>query len=303
MGTLQIHSENILPILKKWLYSDKEIFVRELVSNACDAIAKLRHLSQTGEGRIDIAIEGDTLRFSDTGLGMTAEEVEKYIAQLAFSGAEEFVKTYEAKEEMIGHFGLGFYSAYMVAETVEILTRSHTGADPVHWQCDGSSEYTLEPATREETGTDVILHIEDREYLEIERIRTILRKYCSFLSTPIYLQGERINGTEPLWIKAPAECTEEEYRGFYRLLYPMEEEPLFWIHLNVDVPFHLKGILYFPRLRRDFDFSKNAIQLYSNRVFVSDSCKDLLPDYLMALRGAIAADRTSYLALPTAPSH
>lgn len=301
-GTLKIHSENILPIIKKWLYSEKDIFVRELVSNACDAIAKLKILREKGETRardeefrIDVRIdkEARTLCFSDTGLGMDATEVETYIAQLAFSGAEDFIAKYSSEKEgdqIIGHFGLGFYSAYMVASRVDIQTRSYREeAQPVFWSCDGSSQYTLDVGSRDRRGTDILLHLaaDESEYLETERLERILNHYCSFLPFPIYLNDKRLNEEEPLWMKLPSECTKKDYLAFYRHLYPSEPEPLFWVHLNVDFPFHLKGILYFPKLRRDFDFSRNAIKLFCNRVFVSDDCKDLIPEYLTVLRGAI----------------
>ena len=300
--TLQIHSENILPIIKKWLYSDKDIFVRELVSNACDAINKLRVLREQGETdavdsefRIEVRIDkaAGKIRFIDTGIGMDAEEVEKYIAQLAFSGAEDFLKKYESKDEgdqIIGHFGLGFYSAYMVADKVQINTKSYKkDAKPVFWSCDNTHEYEIAEGSRSERGTEIILYVNDenKEYLEAAKLRQILNKYSSFLPFPIYLDDTHINTKEPLWLKAPSECKEEEYIEFYRHLYPMGEEPLFWVHLNVDYPFHLKGILYFPKLRRDFDFKKNNIQLYCNRVFVSDDCKEIIPEYLMMLQGII----------------
>lgn len=296
-GTIKIHSENILPIIKKWLYSDKDIFVRELVSNACDAIYKLRSLSedQSQDWRIDIHIDKEkkTLAFSDNGIGMTAEEVEKYIAQIAFSGAEEFVKKYQSNKEedqIIGHFGLGFFSAYMVAETVEIQTLSYQqGAEPVYWRCDGSSTYTIEQGQRAERGTAVTLYLapNEEEYLDPAKMRHILSYYCGFLPYPIYLNGSRINDNPPLWIKPPSECTDKEYIDFYRHLFPGEADPLFWVHLNVDYPFHLKGILYFPKISHENELKKESIKLYCNRVFVSDNCKDLLPDFLMILRGAI----------------
>lgn len=301
-GSLQIHSENILPIIKKWLYSDKDIFVRELVSNACDAIQKVKVLRDQGEiqaddkeFRIDIHLnkEAHTLTFTDNGIGMTAEEVKKYIAQIAFSGAEEFLSKYKSNDErdqIIGHFGLGFYSAYMVADKVEINTLSYQeGAEPVFWSCDGSSDYELGKGTRQTRGTEITLFIgkEHEESLDQAHLRQILGHYCSFLPYPIYLDGEQINTQEPLWIKAPSECSEKDYLNFYQYLYPTEEPPLFWVHLNVDYPFHLKGILYFPKIRRDFDFNKNTVKLYCNRVFVSDNCKDLIPNYLMVLRGMI----------------
>ena len=299
---LEINSENILPIIKKWLYSDKDIYVRELVSNACDAIHKVKILrdqgvlqAQDSEFRIDIKIDKNErkITFSDTGIGMTADEVQKYIAQIAFSGAEDFMDKYksnEEKDQFIGHFGLGFYSAYMVAEKVEINTLSYQpGAEPVLWTCDGSAEYILEKGTRQTRGTDITLFIdkESDEYLEEARLRQILEHYCSFLPYPVYLGERRINTQEPLWIKSPNACTDQEYKDFYRHLYPMEEEPLFWVHLNVDYPFHLKGILYFPKLQRNFDMQKNTVKLYCNRVFVADNCKDVIPDYLMVLRGVI----------------
>ncbi|MCP5492852.1 MAG: molecular chaperone HtpG [Chlamydiales bacterium] len=291
---LKIHSENILPILKKWLYSEHEIFVRELISNACDAIAKLNLLGvDGGEHRIDVTIDKKkkTLTFSDTGLGMTAEEVEKYIAQLAFSGAEDFIQKYSDKgssEQIIGHFGLGFYSSYMVAHTVEIDTLSYLeDAKAAHWLCDGSSDYTLDEGKREKRGTTITLHIEDEDYLEESKLKEILKRFCSYLPAPIYLGEERINPSEPLWLKNPSDCTDQEYIDFYRELYPMDQDPIFWIHLSVDYPFHLQGILYFPKITRRMDIDKSSIQLYCNRVFVSDNCRDIIPDYLMVLRGAI----------------
>ncbi|MCE2983268.1 MAG: molecular chaperone HtpG [Parachlamydia sp.] len=301
-GTLEIHSENILPIIKKWLYSDKDIYVRELVSNACDAIQKVKILRDQGEVeakdedfRIDIQIDKEAriLRFSDNGIGMDAEEVKKYIAQIAFSGAEEFLSKYKSENEndqIIGHFGLGFYSAYMVADKVEINTLSYKpGAEPVLWICDGSSDYELGSGKRAERGTDISLFIgkEHDECLDQAHIRQVLTQYCSFLPYPIYLDGERINEKDPLWIKPASECTKEDYLNFYHKLYPMEEDPLFWVHLNVDYPFNLKGILYFPKMRKDFDYNKSSVSLYCNRVFVSDNCKDLIPNYLTVLKGVI----------------
>ncbi len=300
--SIEIHSENILPIIKQWLYTDRDIFVRELVSNACDAIHKVKVLRDQGDAkandeefRIEVKVdkEAKTLTFIDTGIGMDAEEVEKYIAQIAFSSAEEFVSKYQSKQEgdqIIGHFGLGFYSAYMVADKVEINTLSYKkGAQPVFWSCDGSSEYELKEGTHKTRGTEITLHInkDNEEYLEGLRINQILSHYCAFLPYPIYLGDKCINSHEPLWIKPPSQCTEKEYLEFYRYLYPMQEDPLFWLHLNVDYPFHLKGILYFPKLRRDIDINKNNIKLFCNRVFVSDNCKDLIPNYLMVLQGVI----------------
>lgn len=299
---LQIHSENILPIIKKWLYSEKNIFIRELVSNACDAIYKLKILRDQGaanavdeEFRIDIDVdkEAKTLRFTDTGIGMDSSEIEKYIAQIAFSGAEEFVEKYNASggtEQMIGHFGLGFYSSYMVAKKVEIDSLSYKeGAQAAFWSCDGSNDYDLGIGKRTTRGTEITLYIDDEnaEFLDEAHLKEILKQYCSFLPYPIYLNGTKINEREPLWIKKPSECSDQDYLEFYRYLYPMEEDPLFWIHLNVDYPFHLQGILYFPKMRRDFDLNKTYVKLYCNRVYVSDNCKDLIPNYLTVLRGII----------------
>lgn len=301
-GTLKIHSENILPIIKKWLYSDKDIFLRELVSNACDAISKLKILRDQQEVdfsdeelRIDIVIDKEkkTITIKDTGLGMTKEEVEKYIAQLAFSGAEEFVKKYNKgseKDQIIGHFGLGFYSSFMVSTHVEINTLSYRqGEKSAFWSCDGSSEYLLEEGTRDKRGTEIILHVDEAssEFLEEARLKELLDKYCSFLPCPIYLQEKHVNDQFPLWIKSQSEAKDEEYLALYRHLYPAEADPIFWVHLDVDYPFHLKGILYFPKITKRFNFQKSEVQLYCNRVFVSDQCKDILPDYLTILRGVI----------------
>lgn len=301
-GSLQIHSENILPIIKKWLYSDRDIFVRELISNACDAISKVKILRDQGETtakdtdfRIDVKIDKDKgiLEFSDNGIGMNAEEVEKYIAQIAFSGAEDFLSKYKTNNEndqVIGHFGLGFYSAYMVSDLVTINTLSYReGSEPVCWKCDGSSEYEMEKGTRESRGTTVSLFInkDHQEYLDPLFLEKVIKHYCSYLPYPIYLNDKLINAGIPLWTKAPSECTQEDYLQFYHSLYPLDEDPLFWVHLNVDYPFTLKGILYFPKIRKDFDPSKNFITLYCNRVFVSDNCKDIIPNYLTALKGII----------------
>jgi len=300
-GKLKIHSENILPIIKKWLYTDRDIFLRELVSNACDAMSKLKILRDQGEAdfsddelRIDIEIDKEkkTLKIFDTGLGMTDEEVEKYIAQLAFSGAEEFVKKYKDEEgdAIIGHFGLGFYSSFMVSDKVEVESLSYKKeAKPAHWSCDGSPEYLLEEGARDERGTVITLHVnkDSEEFLEESKLRELLMKHCRFLPYPIHLNGKQINDKEPLWIKPASECTDQDYLDFYRALYPLEPDPIFWIHLNVDYPFHLKGILYFPKLNRRLDPNQSSLQLYCNRVFVSDNCKDLIPDYLTVLRGVI----------------
>jgi molecular chaperone HtpG len=301
-GTLKIHSENILPIIKKWLYSDKDIFLRELVSNASDALSKLKILRDQGEAdfkdeelRIDIHIDSNakTLTITDTGIGMTAEEVEKYIAQLAFSGAEEFMSKYKSnneKDQIIGHFGLGFYSAFMVSTQVDIDTLSYRKeAQSAYWSCDGSSDYLLEQGKRATRGTQITLHIEEssEEFLEEARLKEILKKYCSFLPFPIYLNGTHMNDQDPIWMRAPSECVDQDYLKLYRYLYPMEPDPIFWVHINVDYPFHLKGILFFPKITKRFDYNHSNVQLYCNRVFVSDNCKDILPDYLIVLRGVI----------------
>ncbi len=301
-GSLQIHSENILPIIKKWLYSDKDIFVRELVSNACDASHKLKVLRERGETkaaddtlRVELKIdkEARTLTVSDYGVGMDAEEVEKYICQLAFSGAEEFMEKYKSdnkEDQIIGHFGLGFYSAYMVAKSVEIHTLSYKeGAKAVRWSCDGGSDYDIEEGTRTTRGTDIILHLDDDsdEFLEAERLAGILKEYCTFLPYPIYLDDRHINHKEPLWMQTPSNCTDKDYLEFYRHLYPNTQDPLLWVHLNVDYPFRLQGILYFPRVEKQVDLRDHRVKLFCNRVFVSDTCKDLLPEYLSILRGAL----------------
>lgn len=299
-GTLKIHTENILPIIKKWLYSDKDIFVRELVSNACDALSKLKILAEKKEVeyeeknlRIDLTLDkkNKTLTIADNGIGMTSDEVEKYIAQIAFSGAEEFLNKYQTnqeKDQMIGHFGLGFYSAYMVASNVEIDTLSYlSNVDAAYWCCDGTSQYTLEKGVRNERGTTITLHLEDEEYLEEIRLKDILERYCAFLPYPIFLNNVHINNEQPLWLKAPSACTDQEYLEFYRKLYPLDPDPIFWVHLNIDYPFHLKGILFFPKIHRRFDYQKSHLKLFCNRVFVSESCQDLIPDYLAFLRGAI----------------
>jgi molecular chaperone HtpG len=301
-GQLKIQSENILPIIKQWLYSDKDIFVRELVSNACDALQKLKLLRDQGKSkvddnplRIDLKIDSEkkTVTFADNGLGMTSEEVEKYITELAFSGAEDFIKNYQTdddKNQIIGHFGLGFYSAFMAGKQVDIHSLSYKQeSKPVFWSCDGSSEYSIEEGSKESRGTEIVLHIhpEEEEYLNPSRLKTILKTYCSFLPFEIYLDGEQINETPPLWVKSPSECTDEDYLNFYKKLYPMEEDPLFWIHLNVDYPFNLQGILYFPKVKKELEMQKNSIQLFCNRVFVSDNCKDILPDFLTMLKGVI----------------
>lgn len=299
---LSIHSENILPIIKKWLYSDRDIFLRELVSNGIDALNKVRILAERDQAAIDlkdlkISIQSDkekrTLTVADTGIGMTEEEVEKYIAQIAFSGAEEFVAKYKSaaeKDPIIGHFGLGFYSAYMVASKVEIDTLSYLpGSKPVFWSCDGSSSYSIGAGARSSRGTQITLYIDEAngEYLEEAKLKELLARYCQFMPFPIELNGKPIGNKAPLWAKAPSECTEKEYLDFYRQLFPLDPDPLFWVHLNVDYPFHLKGILFFPKLHRRFDANESTIRLFCNRVFVSDHCKEILPDYLTVLKGAL----------------
>lgn len=300
---LQIHSENILPIIKRWLYSSRDIFVRELVSNACDALQKLKILKDQGKAdlpgsdelKIEILLnkENKTITFKDNGIGMTQDEVDRYISQIAFSGAEDFVKQYEANQEseaIIGHFGLGFYSSYMVAKKVEINTLSYLpGSLGAFWECDGSSQYELKQSEKKDRGTEITLYLDEEhlEFLEETFFSEVLDRYCRFLPYAIYLDGKRTNEKEPLWIKSASSLSDSDYLDFFRYLYPFEEEPLFWLHLNVDYPFHLKGILYFPRFKRDSDLTKSHIALYCNRVFVADSCKDILPNYLMTLKGVI----------------
>lgn len=309
-GSIRVQTENIFPIIKKFLYSDHEIFIRELVSNAVDATQKLGTLSSIGEakgdiGNIDIVISIDkekkTLTISDKGVGMTAEEVDKFINQVAFSGAEEFLEKYKGKNEsnIIGHFGLGFYSSFMVSEKVEILTKSYQpDATAVRWECDGSPEFTLEETEKETRGTDVILHIneESKEFLDADRVRHILEKFCRFLPVPIKFQEEddkgkkeekQINNISPAWTKKPSDLTPQDYQDFYKELYPFSEAPLFWIHLNVDYPFNLTGILYFPKVKQRFENQREKIQLYSNQVFVTDEVKDIVPEFLMLLHGVI----------------
>lgn len=299
-NNLSIHSENILPIIKKWLYSDRDIFIRELVSNATDALNKIRILKDQGQAAVNpedfkISIKSDkerkTITITDTGIGMTEEEVEKYIAQIAFSGAEEFVAKYKSeKDPIIGHFGLGFYSAYMVASRVEIDTVSYLpDSEAVFWSCDGSSSYSIGAGTRSGRGTQITLYIDEAntEYLEEAKLKELLTRYCQFMPFPIELNGKPIGNKAPLWNKSPSDCTEKEYLDFYRQIYPLDPDPLFWVHLNVDYPFNLKGILFFPKIHRRFDANESTIRLFCNRVFVSDNCKEILPDYLTVLKGAI----------------
>ena len=300
-GNIRVQTENIFPIIKKFLYSDHEIFIRELVSNAVDATQKLKTLSSLGEvkddiGNIDIHVKIDkdkkTLTISDSGVGMTEEEVDKYINQVAFSGAEEFLEKYKGKNEanIIGHFGLGFYSSFMVSDKVEIITKSYKDdSKAVRWECDGSPEYTLEETTKESRGTDIVLYIneESKEFLEPERIRHMLEKFCRFLPVPILFEDKQINNPTPAWTKKPSDLTDKDYQDFYKELYPFGEPPLFWIHLNVDYPFNLTGILYFPKVKNSFEIQKDKIQLYSNQVFVTDEVKDIVPEFLMLLHGVI----------------
>ncbi|MGX5820506.1 molecular chaperone HtpG [Chitinophaga lutea] len=301
-GAIRVQTENIFPIIKKFLYSDHDIFLRELVSNAVDATQKLKTLAGVGEfkgeaGNTDITVSLDkekkTITIADRGVGMTAEEVDKYINQVAFSGAEEFVKKYKGQENganIIGHFGLGFYSSFMVSSEVEIFTKSwKPDTKAVRWECDGSPEYSLEETEKTERGTDIVLHIneESEEFLDEHRIRTILEKFCRFLPVPIFFQGEQINNTTPAWVRKPSELTNEDYEKFYKELYPFSEPPLFWIHLNVDYPFNLTGILYFPKITRSYEVQKDKISLYSNQVFVTDEVKNIVPEFLMLLHGVI----------------
>ncbi len=301
-GNITIHTENIFPIIKKALYSEHEIFLRELVSNAVDAIKKLSMVSRSGEysgdisnPEINITLDKDrkTLSVSDTGLGMTADEVKQYINQVAFSSAEEFITKYKdsaAEDPIIGHFGLGFYSSFMVAKTVDIDTLSYqAGAEAVHWNCDGTTEFTLSPSERSTVGTTITLHLMDgeEEYLEPARIRQLIKTYCDFMPVPIKLDGEVVNKHEAPWKKSPSSLTDDDYLEFYRYLYPFQEDPLLWIHLNTDYPFVVNGILYFPKLKPDIDITKSSIKLYCNQVFVTDNCEEVVPRFLLPLRGVI----------------
>ena len=314
-GTIGVTTENIFPIIKKFLYSDHEIFLRELVSNAVDATQKLKTLAATGDFkgelgdltvRVKVDKENGTITISDRGLGMTAEEIDKYINQIAFSGANDFLEKYkDDANAIIGHFGLGFYSAFMVAKTVDIVTLSYKeGAKAVKWSCDGSPEFTLEETERSDRGTDIILHVDEdcKEFLEESRLQGLLTKYCHFLAVPVafgkkkeWKDGKQvetdednlINDTCPIWTKKPSDLKEEDYKKFYRDLYPMADEPLFWIHLNVDYPFNLTGVLYFPKIKSNIDLQRNKIQLYCNQVYVTDSVEGIVPDFLTLLHGVI----------------
>lgn len=314
-GNIGVTTENIFPVIKKFLYSDHEIFLREMVSNAVDATQKLKTLQQQGDFKgdagdltIHISLDKDakTLTISDRGIGMTAEEIDKYINQIAFSGVTDFLAKYKDESNaIIGHFGLGFYSAFMVSDKVEIITKSYKdGVVAQHWTCDGSPEFTLEDTEKADRGTDIILHISDdcKEYLDKVKITELLTKYCRFMPVPIafgkkteWKDGKEqetnedniINNIEPLWTKAPSSLKDEDYKKFYRELYPMQDEPMFWIHLNVDYPFHLTGILYFPRVHTNIDLQRNKIQLYCNQVFVTDQVEGIVPDFLTLLHGVI----------------
>ncbi|WP_184132842.1 molecular chaperone HtpG [Arcicella rosea] len=301
-GNISIHTENIFPIIKKFLYSDHEIFLRELVSNAVDASQKIKRLASIGEyagelGALKVTVsfdkEAKTITISDAGLGMTADEIKKYINQIAFSGATEFVEKYKDKGDekaIIGHFGLGFYSAFMVAERVDIISKSYQeGAEAVKWTCDGSTEFEISEATRDARGTDIILHVaeDSLEFLEEFKLKQILDKYCKFLPIEIEFQEKIINNPTPIWTKSPSELTDEDYLKFYEELYPFSEKPLFWIHLNVDYPFNLTGILYFPKVKNELQLQREKIQLYSRQVFITDEVKDIVPEFLMLLHGVI----------------
>ena len=322
-GNISIHTENIFPIIKKWLYSDKDIFIRELISNGCDAVSKYKRLVSLGEAEgiddekfkvvVSVNKEEGTLTFSDNGIGMTDEEVKKYITQVAFSGAEDFIQKYKDKmgegNDIIGHFGLGFYSAFMVAKKVQIDTLSYKKeATPVRWICEGGTEYEMgDSDSRETRGTTITLFLDDesKEFLEYYKVRGIIEKYCSFLPTEIFLinvdeekkkseedkdkDGEPtpLNDTNPLWLKKPSECTDEEYKEFYKQVFNEYEDPLFWIHLNVDYPFNLKGILYFPKLKNEFELIEGKVKLYNNQVFVADNIKEVIPEFLLLLKGVI----------------
>ena len=320
-GSLSITSENIFPVIKKWLYSDKDIFLREIVANGVDAITKYKKLVEMGEVkpaddsaeeyRIDVRTDeaAKTLTIEDNGIGMTEEEVEKYITQIAFSGAEDFLQKYEkaSGDGIIGHFGLGFYSAYMVASDVEIFTKSYKGTPAVHWESDGNATYKIGEAEERGRGTKIVLHIadEEKEFLNEYTIRSLLRKYCSFMPYPVYLnakgvkEGEKdekgnekqaekpVNNTQPLYLKDPKECTDEEYKAFYRDTFSDYNEPLFWIHLNMDYPFRLKGILYFPKVKEQVQLEKGQVKLYCNQVFIADNIKEVIPEFLMLLNGVI----------------
>ena len=319
-GTVSIHAENIMPVIKQWLYSDKDIFVREVVSNACDAISKHRRLVASGEAekdenpyRIDVIVDkaAGTLTFTDNGIGMTADEVEKYIAQVAFSGASDFIQKYAKDGEtedtkIIGHFGLGFYSVFMVSKKVVIDTKSYTGAPAVRWTSEDGMSYDMEESDRTERGTSITLYIsdEDADFLNVWTVRATLEKHCAFMPAPIFLsevpepakdgeeapekkEPEQVNDPNPLWMRKPTDCTDEEYKAFYHKVFHDYEDPLFWIHLNAEYPFNLKGILYFPRIKNELSASEGMVKLYNNQVFVADNIKEVIPEFLLLLKGVI----------------
>ena len=314
-GNIGVTTENIFPVIKKFLYSDHEIFIREIVSNAVDATQKLKTLANKGDfkgetGELKVCVKVDkekgTITVSDRGLGMTEEEIDKYINQIAFSGANDFLDKYkDDANAIIGHFGLGFYSAFMVSKKVEIVTKSYQeGAKAVKWSCDGSPSYEIEDAEKDDRGTDIIMYIDDdcKDFLEKNKIDELLHKYCRFLPVPVVLgkktewkdgkmvdtdEDNVINDTTPIWTKKPSELKDEDYKKFYRDLYPMSDEPLFWIHLNVDYPFNLTGVLYFPKIKSNIELQRNKIQLYCNQVFVTDSVEGIVPDFLTLLHGVI----------------
>ena len=322
-GGISVQTEHIFPVIKKWLYSEKDIFLREIVSNAADAVTKLRRLASLGQYdageetyRIDVVLDKDarTLTVSDNGIGMTEEEVERYICQIALSGALEFVEKYEGENRqngIIGHFGLGFYSAFMVSDKVEVITRSYTGAPAVHWVCSSDGSYESAPGEREAHGTSVVMHISDEEseYLDKYKIEGILEKYCAFMPVEIYFRSEQdaeaagagaqdkdqkepeppkpVNDTHPLWLKNPSDCTPEEYKEFYRKVFHDYREPLFWIHLNADYPLNFRGILYFPKITNEYESIEGQVKLYYNQVFVADNIKEVIPEYLLMLKGVL----------------
>lgn len=307
-GTISVDTQNIFPIIKKWLYSDKDIFLREVVSNGCDAVTKLKKLTAMGkaeaDGDYEISVvldkENKTVTVTDNGIGMTEEEVKNYISNVAFSGAEEFIRKYKEDDSessrIIGHFGLGFYSVFMVSERVDINTLSfEKGAKPVFWTCDGDTEYEIGEGGKETHGTEVTMHIaeDSAEFLEKNTLSDVLKKYCAFFPVPIYFyekgeeKGEPINDTNPLWLKKPSDCTDEEYKAFYKKVFMDFNDPLFYIHLNVEYPFNLKGILYFPKLRHEFEPTEGQIKLFNNQVFVADNVKEIIPEFLLLLKGVI----------------
>ncbi|MBO4868727.1 MAG: molecular chaperone HtpG [Clostridia bacterium] len=317
-GGISVDSEHLFPIIKKWLYSDKDIFLREIVSNGCDAVTKLKRLDSLGEislpeqdYRIDVVLDktAGTLTVTDNGIGMTADELERYICNIALSGAVEFIQKYEKDESgkpqegIIGHFGLGFYSSFMVSQTVTVESKSYTGAPAVKWVCDSEGEYETFPSEREERGTSVIMKISDdeKELLDASKIREILEKYCSFMSVPVFFseeaeaesendkekEPEQINDTKPLWMKSPSECTDDEYKAFYKKVFHDYRDPLFWVHINAEYPLNFKGIIYFPKLNAEFEPIEGQVKLYYNQVFVADNIKEVIPDYLLMLRGVL----------------